>query len=194
MNMTQVSFDGATVDGTNGKHMSRAEVLGRAQVVTALAFLRANIPGFERSFILEIAPQVGIRETRRIVGVHVLTGEEVLNGTLFDDAIGCSGWPVEQHDLGRVRWEMIRSPRGYHQIPYRALIARDVSNLLVAGRCASATQDAQAAVRVSGPCFVMGQAAGIAAALSAETAASVSDVDTKTLQRHLRAQGVYFGE
>ena len=192
-NMTQITRDGQPVDGTNVEHLTDAEVAGREQVVQAARFLRERVPGFERSYIQEIAPQVGIRETRRILGRYVLTAEDVIGARDFPDAIGCNGWPVEKHVLGAVEWCPIGG-RGYHQIPYRSLLPRRVSNLLVAGRCLSATQDAQAAVRVSGPCFAMGQAAGTAAALSLRRDVSPADLAVAELQATLRREGAYLGD
>jgi len=192
-NMTQVSRDGRPVDGTNADDLTYAEVAGREQAVQAARFLREHIPGFANSFIQEIAPQIGIRETRRIVGQYVLTVEDVIGAREFPDVIGCNGWPVEKHVLGGVDWRPIGG-RGYHQIPYRSLLPRDVSNLLVAGRCLSATQDAQASARVSGPCFAMGQAAGAAAALSVRIGVPPAELGVGKLQATLRSRGAYLGE
>jgi hypothetical protein len=193
-NMTQVTLDGAPVDGTNADHLSRAEVIGRSQVVEATRFLRDQIPGFERSYLLDVAPQIGIRETRRLAGNYILDVQDVLGGATFDDGIGCSGWPVEQHLLGTVKWVHIHGDRGYHDLPYRMLLPAELSNVLVAGRCASATQEAQAAVRVSGPCFVMGQAAGTAAALCAKRHIGPEEVDAGELRALLKTDGAFLGE
>lgn len=193
VNMTQVSLDGRWVDGTKADDLSRAEVIGREQALRSAQYLRANIPGFESAYLLEIAPQIGIRETRRIVGEYVLTEEDVLRGRRFDDAIGCNGWPIEQHVLGGVKWQEIEGG-GYHQIPYRALLPLGVENLLVAGRCASSTQAAQASVRVSGPCLAMGQAAGTAAAMACRTSRRPRDIAGQELQTALREQGVFLGD
>jgi hypothetical protein len=99
---------------------------------------------------------------------------------------------MEKHVLGGVEWTFIGG-RGYHQLPYRALVPRGVDNLLVAGRCFSATQDAQASARVSGPCFVMGQAAGTASALSVQRGCDVAAIEVDRLQASLRAQSVFLG-
>jgi hypothetical protein len=126
-----------------------------------------RVPGFENAYLLEIAPQVGIRETRRLVGEHVLSGDEVIGCASFADSIGVNGWPLELHVAGDVewRWPPIPESRGFNQLPLRMLLPRregagGALNLLVAGRCASMTHDGQSAARVTGPCFVMGQAAG----------------------------------
>ncbi len=192
-NLTQVSRHGAPIDGTNVDDLTYAEIEGRRQVQLYHRFLRAEVPGFERCYILEIAPQIGIRETRRIVGAYVLTREDVLGARYFPDAIGVAGWPVEIHLPGTIRFEFIPG-RGYYGLPYRCLLPQGVDNLLVAGRCLSATPEAQASARVSGPCFAMGQAAGTAAALAARAGCRPADIEVATLRALLRQQGAYLGE
>src|SRR6185503_7668217 len=129
----------------------------------------------------------------RIVGAYVLTGQDVLECRDFSDSIGVNGWPVEEHVRGEVQWRW-PGPRGYHQIPFRCMVPREVENLLVAGRCASATHEGQASLRVSGPCFEMGQAAGTAAALAATGRKRIDELDIADLQRRLRAAGAFLGE
>lgn len=188
-NMTQVSRAGEPIDGTSVEDLTYAELEGRRQVVAYAAFVRAHVPGFEQSYVQEIAPQIGIRETRRLMGRYTLTVEDVLAGATFDDSIGLNPWPVEKHVLGSIQWRWI-TPPGFHQLPYRALVpAAGPTNLLVAGRCLSATPDAQASARVSGPCFVMGQAAGTAAALAVRSNVPVGEVDHRLLQAELQRQG-----
>ena len=130
--------------------------------------LRASAPGFENAYILDIAPQVGIRETRRITGEYQLSEGDVLECASFDDTIGVNGWPIEEHVPGDVvfRWPRIPESRGFNHLPYRMLVPLKIENLLVAGRCASMTHMGQSAARVSGACFAMGQAAGTAADLA----------------------------
>ena len=155
-------------------------------------FLKECVPGFKESYLLETAAQVGIRETRRIVGAHVLTEDEVLDCADFDDVVGCNGWPLEQHLKGAAKWTFLGG-RGYHQIPYRSLIPLGVDNLLVAGRCASATPEGQSSIRVSGPCFVMGQAAGTAANLALQSNKAPRSISIADLQNKLSMDGVFFG-
>jgi len=195
-NVTQIgkAHDGGrAADGTDVDDLIHAEIEGRRQIRDYAAFLRARVPGFADSYLLEIAPQVGIRETRRIVGAFQVTGADVLGARDMPDAIGVNGWPLEQHRRGDVAWAWIEG-RGYHQLPYRCLVAQDVDNLLVAGRCASLTAEAQASVRVSGPCFVMGQAAGTAAALALRAGCAPAAVDVAALQAALRRDGAWLGE
>jgi hypothetical protein len=101
-----------------------------------------------------------------VQGAYRLRGDDVLNGARFDDSIGLNAWPIERHALGRVEWAFARDANNaFNQLPWRMLIPQQVNNLLVAGRCASMEHEGQSAARASGACFVMGQAAGTAAAL-----------------------------
>ena len=196
-NVTQLSnADGSPVDGTNAAQLSSAEVQGRRQVVDFFQFLRASAPGFGNAYILEIAPQVGIRETRRIVGEYQLTEADVLQCASFDDSIGVNGWMIEEHVAGNIhfKWQDIPLARGFNHLPYRMLLPRVVDNLLVAGRCASMTHRGQSAARVSGGCFVMGQAAGTAAALAAAAGIRPRELGISALQARLQAQGAYLGD
>jgi hypothetical protein len=156
-------------------------------------FLRDKVPGFEKAYLLETAAQVGIRETRRIQGNHLLDGEDVLNCRDFDDSIGANGWPLETHEAGDVKWQFIGG-RGYHQIPFSTCVPQNVDNLLVAGRCASTTQSGQASLRVSGPCFAMGQAAGTASAMALGLGVAPGAVPVRDLQQRLQSDGVFLGE
>ena len=196
VNVTQLANpDGSAVDGTDAEQLSRAELEGRRQIVDFFRFLRESAPGFEHSYILEIAPQVGIRETRRIVGAYQLTEDDVLGCASFDDTIGVNAWPVEAHVKGDVvfKFQDIPASRGFNHLPYRMIVPRQVENLLVAGRCASMTHMGQSAARVSGGCFVMGQAAGTAAALTIGAGCRPRDIDARQLQGKLEADGAYLG-
>ena len=200
VNVTQLRDDsGRAIDGTDARSLSDAELEGRRQIVEYLRFLRAKVPGFENAYALDIAPQVGIRETRRLVGECMLTREDVLSCARFGDSIGVNGWPIENHVAGDVRWEWpALDSRGYNELPYRMLVPRratanGVGNLLVAGRCAAMTHEGQSAARVSGACFVMGQAAGTAAALALAESQHVADVSVAALQLALERDGCFLG-
>jgi hypothetical protein len=195
-NVTQLANpDGSPVDCTDALQLSWAEVEGRRQIVDFFQFLRSSAPGFEKAYILEIAPQVGVRETRRIVGEYQLTEEDVLQCVDFDDTIGVNGWPIEAHVAGDVlfKWQDVPHVRGFNHLPYRMLLPQRIDNLLVAGRCASMTHMGQSAARVSGACFVMGQAAGTAAALSLAAGCRLRDLDTQALQQRLVQDGAELG-
>ena len=200
VNVTQLkNADGSATDGTDARSLSAGEVEGRRQAVDYLKFLRAKVPGFEAAYALEIAPQLGIRETRRLVGEVALTADDVLDCADIADTIGVNGWPLELHVAGDVEWRWpAKGSRGFNQLPYRMLLpkresAQGASNLLVAGRCASMTHEGHSAARVSGACFVMGQAAGTAAALALRRDASPHDLPPADLQRALEADGAFLG-
>ena len=203
-NLTQLrTADGGAIDGTDVDQLTLGELTGRQQALDAFTFIRDAAPGFEDSYIVDIAPQIGIRETRRIIGAYQLTEDDVLGCADFDDTIGVNGWPVEAHVAGNVEFRWQREPRGFNQLPFRIILPPATGNLYVAGRCASMTHGAQSAARVTGPCFVMGEAAGTAAglALSAGVAGSAVDgsavdgsaIDVAELQRRLEDQGAYLG-
>ncbi|HEY1701139.1 MAG TPA: FAD-dependent oxidoreductase [Trebonia sp.] len=196
-NMSQLANpDGTPVDGTDVRQLTHGELIGRQQVLDAFEFIRQVTPGFEKSYIVDIAPQVGIRETRRILGEYLLSQDDILDCARFDDSIGVNGWPVEAHVTGDVEIIFPRgeNPLGFNQLPFRMIMPKAVDNLYVAGRCASMTHGGQSAARVSGPCFAMGQAAGTAADLALKDGIDCWDVDYGQLRERLIGDGAYLGE
>jgi ribulose 1,5-bisphosphate synthetase/thiazole synthase len=195
VNFTQLAReDGSAINGLEPDDLTRGEIEGRRQALNAFDFLR-TVPGFEKSYIVDLPPQLGIRETRRVVGGYMLSGDDVLGCAAFDDSIGVNGWPMESHVAGDVifKFPPIPESRGFNELPYRMLTPEGIDNLLVAGRCASMTHDGQSAARVSGPCFVMGEAAGTAAALALGGNTNPRDIDVGKLQFQLREQGAFLG-
>jgi hypothetical protein len=195
VNLTQLAnAQGDAMDGTDARELSDAELQGRRQIASVAGFLK-EVPGFEASYIVDIAPQVGIRETRRVHGRYMLTESDVLECASFEDTIGVNGWPLELHLKGDVefRWPKIPESRGFNHLPYRMIVPLGQENLWVAGRCASMTHEAQSAARVTGACFVMGQAAGTAADLALQASCAAADVDAAKLQARLEAAGAYLG-
>ena len=202
-NVTQIaSAQGPAMDATNAQQLSDGELEGRRQVTDYFQFLKHEVPGFASASIVDIAAQIGIRETRRILGQYVLTGEDILSASRFDDAIGINAWPMELHTAGKIEWHFPRNleatagrresteGRVYNDLPWRMLVPANVDNLLVAGRCASMTHEGQSAARVSGACFAMGQAAGTAAAMVSQSQ-TLADIDVKALQVTLKRDGAY---
>jgi hypothetical protein len=195
VNLTQLAnAEGNAMNGVDARELSAAEVLGRRQIASVAGFLR-EVPGFEQSYIVDIAPQVGIRETRRVRGAYQLSESDVLECASFDDTIGVNGWPLELHLKGDVefRWPAIPESRGFNHLPYRMTVPPGLDNLWIAGRCASMSHEAQSAARVTGACFVMGEAVGTAADLALAASASAAAVDTKALQSRLEDNGAYLG-
>jgi hypothetical protein len=160
------------------------------QIGICVGFLKRNVPGFRNAQLSAIAPRIGIRETRRIVGDYVLTGEDVAQGRKFADGVakGCHHIDIHQDGAKQVRIPIANG--GSYDIPIRSLIPKTLSNVLVAGRCLSADRPAQGTARVMGSCLAMGQAAGTAAAIfHAEGLEDVRLIDTERLRSRLKDQG-----
>jgi glycine/D-amino acid oxidase-like deaminating enzyme len=183
-NMVRVSG----VDATDPYALTLAEVEGRKQTQQYVRFLKDCVQGFENGFLIGTSHHIGVRETRRIIGGYMLTEEDVVAGRRFEDGIACCGAPIEDHGAGKdTRWVYVQGD-GYYHIPYRALVPQGIANLLVAGRCLSATHGAQASARNSVQCMAMGQAAGIASLIEQNT--TVSNVPISLLRQRLISQHV----
>ncbi|MEJ8546746.1 FAD-dependent oxidoreductase [Brevibacillus borstelensis] len=154
------------VNGLEAGSMTRAELSGRRQAWAYLEAFRRYLPGFESAYLVQTGPQIGIRETRHIVGEYTLTGDDVLQARRQADAIARGGWPVELHpEPGKPNvWHEIKD-KSFYDIPLRSLKAKGVSNLWAAGRIIDCDPLAFASARVMGTAFATGQAAGVAAAL-----------------------------
>jgi hypothetical protein len=182
-------------NGTDVADLTAAELEARQQVAELMQFFRGWLPGFEDCVLLDTAATIGVRETRRIVGEYTLTLDDLAAGTEFDDVIALCGYPVDIHsptDAGGGVAEDIPTANAY-QIPYRSLVPVGCDQLLVAGRCVSASHEALGAIRVMPPAFAMGQAAGTAAAMAAQSKTPVRQVDIPSLQQKLLAAGAYLG-
>jgi hypothetical protein len=161
------------LDPLKVEDLTRAEVDGRRIVHQTVDFIRSRHPGFRNCFVVDMAPQTGVRQTRLLEGEHVMSKEDVMLRTRFDDSIARG--------------------RDYYY-PYRTMLPRSVENLLVAGRHYSSTSAAQKISREIPPCMAMGEAAGVAAALALNAGVSVRNVDVAAVQRTLRAQGADPGD
>ncbi len=182
----------ARVDATSAESTTNAVIELRKQVQTVVSFLKKYVPGYEESFLIDTAPQIGIRETRRIMGEYVLTEEDERQGREFDDVIarlGIAG--IDIHDpngKGFLSFAVVPKP---FDIPYRCLLPKKVDNLLVGGRCISVTHKALGATRSQHKCMALGQAAGTAAALAVKHGKSPRDIDIREVQTKLREQGAW---
>jgi hypothetical protein len=183
-------------DGTQVRDLTAAEIEGRAQVMALVDFFRTDLPGFEGASLLDTAATVGVRETRRIMGDYELTLEDLQTGRHFDDVIGLCAYPVDIHDPTGAGGGVAPSygTANAYEMPYRSLLPRGLENVLVAGRCVSATHEALGAIRVMPPAFAMGEAAGTAAALAVARDTSPRLVPVPELQQRLRERGAYLGE
>ncbi|BDP41492.1 hypothetical protein DAETH_14610 [Deinococcus aetherius] len=185
-------------DGADPWHLSAAQTDGRAAIDRLTAFCRRYLKGCESAYIGTVAPMVGVRETRRIVGEYTLTLEDILDCRRFEDSICRNHYPVDIHSVKagahllheREGKAPYFAPDAYHEIPYRSIVPQGITNLLVPGRSASSTFEAQSAIRVQQNCHTMGEAAGIAAAWSArEHGGRVRCVDVAALQAEMRRLG-----
>lgn len=179
------------IDATDALALGRAEIEGRRQAWRAAQYLRSRVPGCEQGRLLAFGTQVGVRETRRVEGVHVLTAEELLAPVQFEDAVAAGAYPIDIHPAagGELEYAALGDDHAY-QIPYRSLCPRGIDNALVAGRGISATHKAQAAIRVMTISMAVGQAVGTAAAMAAaEGQGAVQSVAPQALRKALESAG-----
>jgi hypothetical protein len=186
INMTRVNG----VDGTNPASLSFGEIEGRRQIIDIQKYLIDYVPGFEHAYFTKMAPFIGIRETRRIVGKYVMTADDVLGCGRFDDAIAVASYPLDLHhpNGGGCTLEWCGD---CYDIPYRSLIPEKIENLIVAGRCISTTHEAMSAIRVMAPCMAMGEAAGRAAKMAIREGIFPSAIDVQQLRAELVEKGAY---
>lgn len=175
-----------THDGLDGRSLSRAQE-NLQKGCRALTESMREIPGFENAEIIYV-PDVGVRETRHIIGEYILTVTDVLLGKDFDDSIACGGHPLDIHPLPP-EVEHVNYDHWRFHIPYRILLPQKNDNLLVTGRCVSATRGASGAIRPTAQCMAMGEAAGTAAALAAKDGVSPKAIDVTLLQNTLLKNG-----
>ena len=176
--------------GTDVWDLSYAEWTSRRQMRQIAEFLRRYVPGFEASYVAQSGVQVGVRETRRILGDYQLTAEDVLAARKFDDAVARGAYPIDIHNPKGSGTVLKRLPPGEaYDIPLRCLLPRGVDGLLVAGRCISGTHEAHSSYRVMPIVMATGQAAGVCAALAAQRGLAPREIPVDAVQRELARQG-----
>jgi len=179
------------IDGTDVRDLTRAEVETRRQAWEVAEFLKKRVGGFEHSYVLDTGVQVGVRETRHIVGDYTMTEEDVLNSRAFEDGIACGTFAIDIHPPEGEQQVFTGSGKAVYEIPYRSLLPQGLDNVWAAGRCISATHHAFGSVRVMATAMGIGQGAGTAAALAVATGATSRQVDVKQVRETLLAQGQY---
>lgn len=173
--------------------ITKAEIEAREQTFELFRFMKENIDGFQNADLVMTAMQTGVRESRMIDGDYVLTQEDIVNCTKFEDAVAAGNYDIDIHNPEGSGTSHYYFPEGvYYTIPYRSLIPKGAENLLVAGRCFSATHEAQASCRIMPICSTLGQAAGTAAGLAAAEGCSVREISVSELQKRLKAEGAFF--
>lgn len=176
--------------GTEVWDLSYAEWASRRQMRQIAAFLRRYVPGFESSYVAQSGVQIGVRETRRILGDYQLTADDVLAARKFDDAIARGAYPIDIHNPKGSGTVLKRLPPGEaYDIPLRCLLPRGVEGLLVAGRCLSGTHEAHSSYRVMPIVMATGQAAGACAALASRRGVTPREIPAEQVQRELVRQG-----
>ncbi|MCF8435207.1 MAG: FAD-dependent oxidoreductase [Ignavibacteriales bacterium] len=174
------------LDGSTSSDLTKAELIGRKQANDVVKLLQDEVPGFENSYLLETATQIGVRETRRAIGDYVVTGIDISSGSKFEDAIarGCYGIDIHGQKGENSRMEHLREGE-YYEIPFRSLMVKDADNLLVAGRCISSTREGHSALRIMPTSSATGEAAGAAAALSVRKGTGLRQLIYSDLFREL---------
>jgi FAD dependent oxidoreductase len=192
-NMTRITFpDGSVPLGTRSADMSFAEMEGRVQAREYARFLKDRIPGFQTSYVIDTGAQVGIRQSRSLVGKNRLSNEDVLKARKTPAAVTFSAWPIECHSAGDLTITYLEDDT--YDIAFETLVPLSGTNLLVAGRCLSAEHEAMASARVTAQCFGMGYAAGAASALMLQEEISSQQLTGEAVaswmhHRHLKTAG-----
>ena len=179
---------------TNAEDVTAAELLARKQVYEIYDFMKRNADGLEDSFLMMTAAEIGVRESRMIVGEYVLTETDCRAFTKFEDSVAACNYDIDIHNPEGSGTSHYYFPEGeYYTIPYRSLIPKDMDNLLVAGRCISSDHGAQASYRIMPTVCSIGEAAGCAAGLAVKEQGSVRSVNVKELQKTLIDHGAFIG-
>jgi len=180
------------IDGTNAKSINQAIIDGRKENFELFEVAKKYFPGFKNARIREIAPVIGIRETRRIKGEYTLTVEDLITGKDFEDSVALSGYGWDMPNPKKPSYQPfhgVAKKSHITQIPYRCLLPKGVSNLITVGRCISVEREVLGPVRVMGPCIAMGEAAGIATALAFENNTAYNKVNTDELRQKIVLNG-----
>ncbi len=180
-------------DATDAASLTHAELLGRQQCAQLDAFMRKYAPGFAHALLEITGPSIGVRGSRQLVGCYTITQEDLMQKRKFPDAIAHSGYPIDIHDPKGAGGESIflTGDKPYYSLPYRAMVCDAVHNLIVTGRCVSATFEAQAGIRTTPTVGALGHAAGVAAALAAQNGGDAKAVNIAQLQAGLMAGGAF---
>lgn len=178
------------LDGTDPFQLSRAESIGRRQCVQIFAFLRRHAVGFQHAIRMDTAAKIGVRETRHIEGRYLLSAEDITEARKFDDTIALGGYPIDIHAVQKTTTSTVHlRPDTIYQIPLRSLLPTAPGNLVVVGRCISASHEAAAAFRVTPISMAIGQAGGVAAAEAARLGVTPANVPFSVIRERLLGQG-----
>jgi hypothetical protein len=178
------------LDATDPAQLSEAEMIGRRQCAQIFEFLRRWCPGFENAVRMDASPQIGVRESRHVQGLYTLTADDLARQRDFPDPVALGGYPIDIHSPEKAQTDSVHFERGTtYQIPMRSLLVAAPENLVIAGRCISATHEAMAAFRVTPIAMAIGQAAGTIAATAVRTRTAPARVDYAEVREQLLAHG-----
>ncbi|MBM2614888.1 FAD-dependent oxidoreductase [Actinoplanes sp. LDG1-06] len=161
-----------------------------SQVMETVSWFRDYVPGGRLAYLADVADRIGVRESRRVLGVQTLTQDDVKLGRSSPTSVGQGAFPIDVHDAASAGLSHTDKPNAAYDIPYGILLAHDLRNLLAAGRCVSSTHEANGSARITATCFTTGEAAGTAAALAVRSGNTPHDLDIAALQAELRRRGV----
>ena len=188
-----IHFNSTRVVGHNpvdAFERSKAEILGRKQVGELIKFLKENSKAFENASLLSVAPGIGVRESRKLKGVYVINEKDLVEFKDFEDTIALGNYGIDIHNpSGAGTTQHHFKDEEFYRIPYRSLLPKELDNMLVAGRCLSATHEAHSAVRIMPICACLGQAAGTAVSVAKKAGVNTHNVDVKLLQEKLKENG-----
>lgn len=181
-------------DGTNAEDLTQAEIDSRRQMMQIVKWIKSDVPGFENAYLQTSAEQIGIRESRRVMGEYVMTAEDIRTARKFEDCIARGSYPVDIHDPkgGGTQMESLKPGESY-DIPYRSIVPKAIDNLLIAGRPISSTHEAHSATRIMPIAAAIGEAAGAAAALCVKQGTIPRKLAYADLRQVLLSQGANLG-
>ena len=180
------------IDGTSADSLTEGVLDGRRENFKLLSVMREHFPGFKNATVRQIAPVIGIRETRRIACEYTLSVQDLIDGVTFPDSIAVSGYGWDLPHPKKPSFQPLHGKTRkseFTELPYRCLVPKGIDNLLAAGRCIGVERDVSGVMRVMGPCIAMGEAAGAAAALSIESSRPFREIDTDKLRAEIRSHG-----
>lgn len=180
------------VDGSNVFDLTRAEIEGHFQIPKLTEVLRKYAPGFENCYVTRIFPTLGVRETRRFAGIKELTEDRIVAGEIPDDTVALGSYIIDIHDGGG-NGTIIRRLEKAYGIPYGCLVSRDISNLMLSGRCISMDAVVLSSARVMTTCMAIGEAAGVGASVAVNKNIKPADVDAEEVAAILKGNGAILG-
>lgn len=184
VNVTRVPSSSPDDDWAGDAYLTLAR-----QVLELAAWFRTAVPGCANSYVAAVADRVGVRESRRVAGRYTLTSDDVVGGRRFPDAVARGAFPIDIHDGHSATLSHTDQLASTFDVPYGCLVAADVDNLLLGGRCVSSTHEANGSVRITASCFATGEAAGAAAALAAKNGTPAHALDVAELRKLLGDRG-----